>query len=99
MTPFRLSRRRLIATAPLLALPLGGGTAAAAAGDFSGFLAGVKRDALSQGIRPATVDAALRYARYDAHVIELDQKQPERRLPFAEFIDKGVNQQRIDSAG
>src|SRR5438067_8577642 len=98
MTPFRLSRRRLIATAPLLALPLGGGTAAAAAGDFSAFLAGVKRDALSQGIRPATVDAALRYARYDSHVIELDQKQPERRLTFAEFIDKVVNQQRIDSA-
>ena len=98
MMPYRLSRRRLIAAAPLLALPLGGGRAAAATGDFSAFLAGVKRDALSQGIRPGTVDAALRYARYEPHVIELDQKQPERRLTFGEFIDKVVNQQRIDSA-
>ena len=98
MTPFRLSRRRLIAAAPLLALPLGGGRAAAAAADFGAFLAGVRRDALSQGLRPGTVDVALRYAQYDAHVIELDNKQPEHRLSFAEFLDKVVNQQRIDSA-
>jgi membrane-bound lytic murein transglycosylase B len=98
MMRFRLSRRQLIAAAPLLALPLGGGKAVAAAGDFSAFLAGVKRDALSQGIRPGTVDAALRYAQFDSHVIELDQKQPEHRLSFAEFINKVVNQQRIDSA-
>jgi membrane-bound lytic murein transglycosylase B len=98
MIRFRLSRRRLLAATPLLSLPLGGGRAAAAAGDFSAFLAGVKRDALSQGIRPATVDAALRYAQFDSHVLELDKKQPERRLTFAEFIDKVVNQQRIDSA-
>jgi membrane-bound lytic murein transglycosylase B len=98
MTPFRLSRRRLIAAAPLLALPLGGGRAAAAGTDFAAFLAGVRRDALGQGIRPGTVDAAMRYAQFDPHVIELDQKQPERRLSFAEFINKVVNQQRIDSA-
>jgi membrane-bound lytic murein transglycosylase B len=98
MMPDRLSRRWLIAAAPLLALPLGGGEAAAAAADFGSFLAGVRRDALSQGIRPGTVEAALRYAQYDPHVIELDQKQPEHRLSFAEFIEKVVNQQRIDSA-
>ena len=98
MTPVRLSRRRLIAATPLLALPLGGGRAVAAEAGFGAFLAGVRRDALSQGIRPGTVDVALRYAQYDPHVIELDRKQPEHRLTFAEFIEKVVNPQRIDSA-
>ena len=98
MMPVRLSRRRLIAAAPLLTLPLGRGKAVAAESDFGAFLAGVRRDALSQGIRPGTVDAALRYAQFDSHVIELDRKQPEHRLSFAEFINKVVNQQRVDAA-
>ena len=98
MTPVRLSRRRLLATAPLLALPLGGGEAAAAESSFGGFLADLRRDAMRQGIRPGTVDVALRYAQYDPHVIELDRKQPEHRLTFAEFIDKVVTQQRVDEA-
>ena len=61
MMPFRPSRRALLAAAPLLAVPLGGGIAAAAESDFNGFLAGLRRDAQAQGIRPATIDIAFRY--------------------------------------
>jgi len=98
MMPFRLSRRDLLAAAPLLTIPLGGGLAAAAESDFRGFLAGVRRDASAQGIRPATLDLAFRYVQYLPHVIELDRKQPERKMTFAEYIGKFVTEQRADSA-
>ncbi|HEV8680076.1 MAG TPA: lytic murein transglycosylase [Stellaceae bacterium] len=96
--PFRLSRRDLLAAAPLLTVPLGGGVAAAAESDFSGFLAGVRRDAVAQGIRSATIDIAFRYIQYLPRVIELDRKQAERRLTFAEYLAKVVTQQRLDDA-
>src|SRR5437764_1096871 len=98
MMPFRMSRRALLATAPLLAMPLGGGRAVAAGGDFYGFLAGVRRGARASGIRPATVDLAFRYIQFVPRVIELDQRQPDHVLSFAEFITKVVNPQRIEDA-
>ncbi|MBV9586070.1 MAG: lytic murein transglycosylase [Alphaproteobacteria bacterium] len=96
--PFRPSRRALLVAAPLLALPLGGGMAMAAESDFNSFLAGLRRDALAQGVRPGTVDLAFRYIQYLPHVIELDQHQPDHVLTFAEFIGKVVNPQRIEDA-
>ena len=98
MVPFRMSRRAVLAAAPLLAMPLGGGRAIAAGGDFNGFLAGLRRDALASGIRPATVDLAFRYIQFLPKVIELDQRQPDHVLSFAEFITKVVNPQRIEDA-
>lgn len=98
MMPFRPSRRHLLAAAPLLAVPLGGGIAAAAEGDFSGFLAGVERDAVALGIRRATLEVAFRYIQYLPHVVELDRRQPEHRLTFAEYFAKVVTQQRLDDA-
>jgi membrane-bound lytic murein transglycosylase B len=98
MMPFRVSRRALLAAVPLLAVPLGGRIAAAAESDFSGFLAEVRRDAFAQGIRPATIDIAFRYIEYLPHVIELDQRQPEHKMTFAEYLDKVVTQQRLDDA-
>ncbi|HEX3954563.1 MAG TPA: lytic murein transglycosylase [Stellaceae bacterium] len=98
MVPFRLSRRALLAAAPLIAISSGGGIAAAAESDFDGFLAGVRRDAYAQGIRPATIEFAFRYIQYLPHVIELDRKQPERTLTFAEYVEKFVTQERRDNA-
>jgi membrane-bound lytic murein transglycosylase B len=79
-------------------MPLGGGTTMAAESDFNGFLAGLRRDALAQGVRPGTVDLAFRYIQYLPKVIELDQRQPDHVLTFAEFITKVVNPQRIEDA-
>src|SRR5438552_9638032 len=98
MMPFRLSRRALLAAAPLLAIPLGGGTAMAAEGDFNGFLAGFRRDARAQVFRSGTVDLAFRYIQFLPRVIELDQRQPDHTLTFAEFMNKVVTPQRIEDA-
>jgi membrane-bound lytic murein transglycosylase B len=98
MMPFRVSRRALLAAAPLLGVPLGGGTAVAAGSDFNGFLAGLRHDALASGIRPATVDLAFRYIQFLPRVIELDQRQPDHTLTFAEFMNKVVTPQRIEDA-
>src|SRR5438874_2855441 len=98
MVPFRMSRRALLGAAQLLAIPLGGGPAAAAEGDFNAFLAGVRRDAAAQGIRPGTIDLAFRNVQFLPRVVELDRKQPERKFTFAEYLGKVVTQQRLDDA-
>ena len=98
MMPFRMSRRALLAAAPLLAVPLGGGRAVAAEGDFNGFLAGLRRDAIAQGIRAGTVDLAFRYIQFLPRVIELDRHQPDHKLTFAEFMNKVVTEQRVEDA-
>jgi membrane-bound lytic murein transglycosylase B len=98
MTSLHVSRR-LIFAAPFLAVT---GTAARALGDvegeFYGFLSAIRRDAAAQGIRPSTIDVALRNAEFLPHVIELDRKQPERQLTFSEYLEKVVTEQRLDSA-
>jgi membrane-bound lytic murein transglycosylase B len=98
MVPFRLSRRALLGSASLLAVPLGGGIAAAAGSDFQGFLAGVQRDAAAQGVRPATIQAAFRYIQFLPKVVELDRRQPEHKMTFGEYLQKVVTQQRLDDA-
>jgi membrane-bound lytic murein transglycosylase B len=101
MTDCRCSRRLLLA-APLLALPLPSfdwsAEAASAGGDFSSFLAAVAREATAQGVRPGTVDLALRYAQYLPHVIELDHHQPEQVLSFTQYLQKTVSPQRVENA-
>jgi membrane-bound lytic murein transglycosylase B len=102
MAPLHVSRRSLLA-APVLAAPIIAPgllvkTAAAAPEDFGLFLEGVRRDALAAGIRAGTVDFALHYARFLPHVIELDRRQPERVMSFAEYLDKIVTPQRIADA-
>jgi len=98
MMPFRPSRRALLAAAPLLAMPLGGGMAAAAESDFNQFLAGVRRDAIARGIRPATIEAAFQQIAFLPRVVELDRKQPEHKMTFAEYFQKVVTQDRIAEA-
>jgi len=98
MTPFGVSRRVLFA-APFLAVhSMSAGAAEAAPGDFTTFLAGVRRDAAARGIRAATLDAALRDAQFLPHVIELDRKQPERTMTFTEYMAKVVTAQRKEDA-
>lgn len=98
MMPFRLSRRALLAAAPLLAVPLGGGKAAAAESDFNGFLETMRREALARGIRLGTVDHAFQSIEYLPHVVELDHRQPEHRMTFAEYMAKVVTQEKLDEA-
>ena len=78
----------------LLTVPAAAWRARAQTGDFAGFLAAVKRDAVAQGIRAGTVDYALRNAQYLPHVIELDRSQPERTMTLSGFLQKGVTPQK-----
>jgi membrane-bound lytic murein transglycosylase B len=99
MMPFRPSRRALLAAAPaLLTVPLGGGAAAAAESGFDDFLGGMEREAYARGIRPGTIAIAFRYIRYLPQVIELDHRQPEHKLTFAEYFAKVVTQKRLEEA-
>jgi membrane-bound lytic murein transglycosylase B len=99
MVPRRVSRRTLLA-APLVAAPsiLIGASGSAAAADFNAFLYEVRREAAAQGIRPSTLDSALRNAEYLPHVIELDRRQPEQVLTFAQYLQKTVTPQREENA-
>src|SRR5215469_8002802 len=94
MTPFRSSRRVLLG-APLLAASAAPLRAFAADADFAAFIAGVRRDAIAQGIRTTTVDTTLRAAEFLPHVIELDRHQPEKTMTLAGFLEKVVTPQKI----
>ena len=94
----RVSRRIVFAVPVLAATGTVGGLAKATEGDFSAFLAGVRRDALARGIRTSTVDAAFRNAQFLPRVVELDRKQPERTMTFTQYIAKVVTPQRKEDA-
>jgi membrane-bound lytic murein transglycosylase B len=93
-----VSRRAIFAVPFLAASGAAGSAAAALEGDFYAFLSTVRRDAAAQGIRPSTIERALRNAEFLEHVIELDRKQPERQLTFAEYLEKVVTAERMDNA-
>ncbi len=59
--------------------------AAANETDFKTWLGGVRTEALGLGIKPATLDRALGGLQPLPRVLELDQKQPERTITFAEL--------------
>src|SRR6201994_4135664 len=96
MTSKRLSRRLLFAAPLFTAASAAIRPVNAAEADFYSFLTGLRRDAAAHGIRASTIDVALRNAQYLPHVIELDRKQPERTMTFAEYLDKVVTAQRMD---
>jgi membrane-bound lytic murein transglycosylase B len=86
--------RALILAVSLLAVAVV--TAPAAAREFEAWLDDVRRDALAQGIRPATLDRALTGLEPIARVIELDRNQPERRLTFEEYQRRVLTPARIE---
>ena len=69
---------------------------ATAAQPFDQWLNGVKSEARSEGISESTIGAALSGIKPIPRVIELDRKQPEGRMTFAEYYRKVISQQRID---
>ena len=93
-----VSRRAIFAVPFLGVFGAAGNATAALEGNFYAFLSAVRRDAAAQGIRPTTIERALRNAEFLDHVIELDRKQPERQLTFAEYLEKVVTAERMDNA-
>ncbi|HLJ19914.1 MAG TPA: lytic murein transglycosylase, partial [Stellaceae bacterium] len=91
----RLTRRSVIAASTLLALPLQSGVGRAAEMDFATWLAGVRQEAIGQGLRPQSVARALAGAHPIDRVLELDRHQPETTLTFEQYIDLVVSPQRL----
>jgi peptidoglycan lytic transglycosylase B len=72
--------------------------ARAADGDFGAWLQGVRKDALAQGISAPTLDRALADVAPIPRVIELDRRQPETTLTFAQYIDRVASTERRTEA-
>ena len=62
---------------------------------FEEWLAGLRTEALAQGIRPATFDRAFARVQLRDRVTELDNSQPEfARQPW-QYLDSAVNENRV----
>ena len=78
------------------ALGLGGASAQSGAdAAFTQWLAGVRAEAVGQGISATTVDRAFAGLTPNARVIELDRRQPEFTSTFWGYFDRAVSDQRV----
>jgi membrane-bound lytic murein transglycosylase B len=68
---------------------------AAARPDFAAWLLELRAEALREGISEATLDAALTQIKPIPRVIELDRKQPEFTLTFAQYLQRVVPASRV----
>ena len=75
----------------LTALP-----AAQAQTNFEQWLDAVRADALEMGVSAATLDSALSGISPIERVIELDRRQPEGRLSFAEYLQRQTPDSRVE---
>ena len=68
---------------------------ACASGGFQSWLQDLRTEALREGVRGATLKAALAEIELLPRVIELDQKQPERTTTFAQYADRVLPLTRV----
>ena len=94
--PGRARGVRLAALAAAFLLLGTAGAVRAAEMPFDAWLEGVRAEARQKGISDATVQAALTGIQPIPRVIELDRRQPEFTLTFAQYLDRVVPQSRID---
>ena len=95
MRRFGILRRVVSAclTIPLLCVAV---PTAGLAQNFSLWIKELRKDAVAKGIRPVTLDAALKGIALIPRVVELDRKQPEFTLSFRQYMDRVVPQGRVD---
>jgi membrane-bound lytic murein transglycosylase B len=84
-----------------LLLAAAGATAAVAlpaqaAGSFQQWLAELRNEARGKGVSDAVLDDAFRDVQPLARVIELDRRQPEFTLTWAQYLARIVNDQRVE---
>ena len=66
-------------------------------GSFSGFVEGLKAEAVSKGHAPATVEAFFRTARQDQATLRADRRQGIFQIPFTDFARRVISQNRMDN--
>ncbi len=91
---FSPDRRAVIAgaTAALAAIP----SARANPTDFRTWLAELRSEAARQGISQRTIDGALAGVAPIPRVLELDRRQPESTMTFAQYRDRVINNDRVE---
>jgi membrane-bound lytic murein transglycosylase B len=72
--------------------------ARAADEDFATWLAGLRQEALADGIRPITLDRALAGIEPLPRVIELDRQQPETTITYLDYLSHVVSPERRRAA-
>lgn len=65
---------------------------------FNEWLVGFKGRAIAQGVSKETVDNALKNAKFLERIVALDRKQPEFFEKTYEYLDKRVDEKRIQAA-
>lgn len=80
-----------LAASLMLVLANGAQAAEQCGGDLSSFLAGVKAEAIVDGISPGAVDRALAGAQIDPKVLRMDRAQGVFRQTFLEFSKRTVS--------
>jgi len=78
-----------------LAVALAFAARADEAAEFKTWLAALREEAIADGVQPATVDAALGIVYVNSRVIELDRKQPEGTITFADYLGRVVTPERV----
>ena len=88
--------RRVVSAGLAIPLLCAAGPTESVAQEFSQWIRELRKDAATKGIRPATLDAALKGIKLIPRVVELDRKQPEFTLTFRQYMDRVVPQGRVD---
>jgi membrane-bound lytic murein transglycosylase B len=86
--------RFLVALVGMMLMALMSPGPAGAAEDFSTWLKGVRAEAKALGVKEATLDQAMVGLQPVPRVIELDRRQPEFTLTFAQYLKRVVNDRR-----
>lgn len=86
----------LAAAIGVVVIAIGGGAARAETQPFAQWLDDFRRDALGQGIRQATLDAAFEGVEPIPRVVELDRRQPEFTLTFQQYMERVVPPTRVE---
>ncbi len=89
-----MNNKPILTITSVLMLTFSSGVASAAQ-DFDSWLSDFKKDAVEQGISESVVDTAMSGVTPVARIIELDRKQPEGTMTFAQYQKRVINDARI----
>jgi len=89
-----MPNRRTLLAAALASVPLAAARAGVQ-GDFSAYVAGVKREARAKGISPDVLDRAFAAVRANMRVIDLDRHQPEFTFTWEQYRSRIVSDARV----
>ena len=64
--------------------------------DFAAWVAAFRQDALAEGISSDTLDAVLPGLTFRSRVVELDRRQPEGTLTYAEYLSRVLPPARVN---